>query len=929
MTALERKVFKWSAIVASSVTLLVLVLDAAGALAGLEKWLYDRRMADCQFFRKPPTTQIVHIDIDDRSLEAIHKWPWPRDTIAAILDEIGKAGAKVVATDIIFSEPAEVVGRTQRDGSMSIVDEDKVLADTFSRMGNIVLPASLLLAPRRAVTEIDAALRAEITANLEITPEQLETRLRQRGFDAEEVRWKVSEQFLPTRRLAMADRIRQEISRGPSTLDELYARLIPNTNVKINPPLKRVLDEQHANVQAWLALSRFALPAQKNIAPPLATDPNAIPIPAFSNAARACGFADDSLTEPVVRSMPMFVECQGRIFGQWGLEFACVLAGADISKAVITDSGVTIPSPEGDYYIPLRSQYSGGAGRKVPYMADIPWWGTDDWRTMYDWPKYREKSAHLPITVVWDICQTKERIRTNNTTIDKAVVDLLDAPSTVFHLGMDPTLAQKYRSALPPLDDPTAREAIVAQVEKICKDFPNIAEAYIKIPEEERKPEDIAAYHIYTEAPKAMRSALEQNRPLRDQLQQQETQLTQLISGKGVLIGSTATGAMDMVTTPLHPRCPGVVVHGAIANAFLTRQWWRTAPLWVTYLMTVLLGLSIALATSWLSPWSGVFTAIMTLVGYFALNGVLLFDWGHWIVGAAGPMVAIALAWSAAIVTRLVIEGRERARVERQRAFFAHEMGLAKNVQQALLPKDMPSLPGIEPFGWTKAADETGGDLFDLWTLPDGRLGILVADASGHGLAPSVIVSQVRTLVRALSEIEKHPNGLLARVNARLAQDLEPARFVTAFLGFMTNDGQLDWASAGHGPMLWCAKEDEEFQQLDATALPLGIMPDYMGDEIPPLQLDVGGMFIVTSDGIFEAPAANGDQFGIERVIETLKVHGKKPCSEIIDAIRDAVTKWQRDPDKPADDQTTVIIRRVDAGLHVTMVEKEAVAAGS
>jgi hypothetical protein len=370
-----------------------------------------------------------------------------------------------------------------------------------------------------------------------------------------------------------------------------------------------------------------------------------------------------------------------------------------------------------------------------------------------------------------------------------------------------------------------------------------------------------------------------------------------------------------------------VVVHGAIANAFLTRQWWRTAPMWVTYLLTVLLGLSVGLATSWLSPVYGVFTAITALVLYFGVNGIILFDWGHWIVGAAGPMVAIALAWSGAIVTRLFVEGVERIKVERQRAVFAHEMGLAKNVQQALLPKEMPALPGIEPFGWTKPADETGGDLFDLWTLPDGRLGILVADASGHGLAPSVIVSQVRTLVRALSEIEKHPNGLLARVNARLAQDLEPARFVTAFLGFMSTDGQLDWASAGHGPMLWCAKEGDEFLSLDATALPLGIMPDYMGDEIGPLQLDIGGMLIVTSDGIFEAPAANGDQFGIERVIETLKVHSKKPASEIIDAIRDAVTLWQRDPEKPADDQTTVIIRHIDAGLNVTVVEGKAVEA--
>src|SRR5581483_4584726 len=162
------------------------------------------------------------------------------------------------------------------------------------------------------------------------------------------------------------------------------------------------------------------------------------------------------------------------------------------------------------------------------------------------------------------------------------------------------------------------------------------------------------------------------------------------------------------------------------------------------------------------------------------------------------------------------------------------------------------------------------------------------------------------------------PNGLLARVNARLAQDLEPARFVTAFLGFLNAEGTIEWASAGHGPMLWCAKDGEEFQSLDGTALPLGIMEEYMGEEVPPLQLGVSGMLIVTSDGIFEAPNAKDEQFGIERLIETLKQYSGRTALEITAAIRDAVTKWQRDPDKPADDQTTVIIRRVSEGLKVT-----------
>src|SRR4051794_30244778 len=130
-----------------------------------------------------------------------------------------------------------------------------------------------------------------------------------------------------------------------------------------------------------------------------------------------------------------------------------------------------------------------------------------------------------------------------------------------------------------------------------------------------------------------------------------------------------------------------------------------------------------------------------------------------------------------------------------------HEMDLARKTQQALIPKEPPGVPGIESAGWTLPASITGGDCFDLWRLPDGRLGILVADASGHGLGPALIVSQARTLVRAISEMESDPHRLLVRVNARLAEDLEWGQFVTAFLGFLAPDGTLHWSSAGHGPV--------------------------------------------------------------------------------------------------------------------------------
>ena len=153
-----------------------------------------------------------------------------------------------------------------------------------------------------------------------------------------------------------------------------------------------------------------------------------------------------------------------------------------------------------------------------------------------------------------------------------------------------------------------------------------------------------------------------------------------------------------------------------------------------------------------------------------------------------------------------------------QAAEFKKEMDLARKVQEALLPSIIPILPGFEAAGWAKPASVTGGDCYDFWTLPDGRLGIFLGDASGHGLGPTLVVSQARTLVRALCDSisDCTPHQILTRINARLSEDLEPTRFITAFLAFLSPDGTLQWQSAGHGPIFFRASASSEVQCLEA-----------------------------------------------------------------------------------------------------------------
>lgn len=246
------------------------------------------------------------------------------------------------------------------------------------------------------------------------------------------------------------------------------------------------------------------------------------------------------------------------------------------------------------------------------------------------------------------------------------------------------------------------------------------------------------------------------------------------------------------------------------------------------------------------------------------------------------------------------------------------EMSIARAVQRALIPAVAPEVPGLLAAGWTKAASMTGGDCYDLWTLTDGRLAILVADASGHGIGPAMVVSQVRAMVRLLCEplsgepCDSDPLSVLARINRRLELDLTPGQFVTAFLAFIGSDGKIDWASAGHGPFL-CKKSPESPVEClwGGSGMPLGIMPDCFDNSAPAaavLRLEPGGTLLVMSDGVFEAFDPSGNQFGIPRVTEVLGNAHATPA-ELITALRQTVDAWHL-RDDPQDDQTLVAVQR-------------------
>lgn len=238
------------------------------------------------------------------------------------------------------------------------------------------------------------------------------------------------------------------------------------------------------------------------------------------------------------------------------------------------------------------------------------------------------------------------------------------------------------------------------------------------------------------------------------------------------------------------------------------------------------------------------------------------------------------------------------------------ELDLARRVQNALIPKIPPEVDGLVAGGWNRQASTTGGDSYDLWKTRDGRLAVFVADATGHGIAPALVVSQARAIVRVLADEHLDPSAILAKVNARFSKDLEAGMFVTAFLGIVSSDGELRWCSAGHAPVLVRDESGGAIRELEPPAPPLGVTEEFKADACAPVQLGKTGWLAVVTDGVTESWSPGNEQFDQHRLVACLEKDAGRGPACLIGALRKCLQEWQGTRE-PSDDQTVVLVSRV------------------
>lgn len=237
------------------------------------------------------------------------------------------------------------------------------------------------------------------------------------------------------------------------------------------------------------------------------------------------------------------------------------------------------------------------------------------------------------------------------------------------------------------------------------------------------------------------------------------------------------------------------------------------------------------------------------------------------------------------------------------------EVQLARQIQQTFIPSTLPSHPNWELAARWRTARQVGGDFYDVIELPNNRLGIFIADVADKGMPAALFMALTRTLMRAAVFETESPVDALRRVNDLLLPDTQQGMFVTAVYGELdVAEGRFTYVNAGHNPPFW-VQAGGKIDKLTRTAIALGVVrqPEM---EQRALSFAHGDTLLLYTDGLTEAFSPNGELFGEERLMETLRSAQAKSADEMLHSIEDCLNAFI-DPRPLGDDMTMMAIHKL------------------
>ena len=289
----------------------------------------------------------------------------------------------------------------------------------------------------------------------------------------------------------------------------------------------------------------------------------------------------------------------------------------------------------------------------------------------------------------------------------------------------------------------------------------------------------------------------------------------------------------------------------------------------------------------WRGTHGGEFRGIAPTGGEQEINGIGIFRFS-----AEGKVVE---SW----------DSYDQFSLMRQR--YEQELRVARGIQQASLPKEVPELEGWQINPFYQPAQEVGGDFYDFFELPDGRLGLVVGDATGHGIPAALVMAAARSMLRAVAQASASPGDVLSRANDPLVMDIPPNMFVTCLYAVLDPEsGHLVYANAGHD-LPYLRRRSSDAVELRARGMPLGLMPG-MSYEEKEVVLEKGESVLFYSDGLVEAHDPQRIMFGFPKLRALVADHSEQ--ESLVDSLLEELYSFVGEGWEQEDDITLLTLRR-------------------
>ncbi len=236
------------------------------------------------------------------------------------------------------------------------------------------------------------------------------------------------------------------------------------------------------------------------------------------------------------------------------------------------------------------------------------------------------------------------------------------------------------------------------------------------------------------------------------------------------------------------------------------------------------------------------------------------------------------------------------------------QLRVAREIQQCLM-KSNYSIPGFDIAGGTYSASETNGDYIDFITMPDGCMGMIIGDVSGHGLGAALLMATTRGYLRAFAKNESDPAKLLTKLNEELIGDLSDGLFVTMIIARLNPAYKiLDYASAGHPPAFLISQGDIKCE-MKSTRVLLGVIRGYQYPKSDSMQLVADDVLFFLTDGVFEARSNQKINFGFDSALDLIKSNHFTAMQELLDLLYQNIRSFSEN--KPQEDDITLLICKV------------------